>query len=949
MSTAKNRFVLLCRQLLATGTVLAVALPAASVLSLDIAVPVPDRGVPSIAGEPMGQASAPRIPAPATPSAKTETEPPKASVVSAKPVKPKVTEVPVDGVELAGLHAVTDDKREQENAEVRLAALSAPERVEGYATVGVTWGAGQDLAEEEISISVRTFESGAWSPWEDVEYHDDHGPDPTSAEGGAGASAGAGDGDRDSDEVRPGTDPIVVGDVDRVQVKAVTDSGAAPEDMQLAVVDPGAGAAEIEAPAINTADPEEAEDAAALASADLELAARNAPKPKIYSRAQWGADERLRDPGSLRYGSINAGFVHHTVNSNGYSESQVPSLIRGIYAYHTQSRGWSDIGYNFVVDRFGRIWEGRYGGVARPVVGAHTLYYNDYSFAMSAIGNFDTVQPPAAMLKAYGRLMGWKLSLHGVNAASTRQKVGSRYFKAINGHRDAASTACPGRYLYAKLAKIRTLARDHQTRDNEPPPPPPPPPPLPQTRPKRSANLTGSPWPDLVMRDRASKEAYVVRTGGQVAFQSAQSAGRGWAEMDLMAGTRDLTGDGIDDMVARRAGNRSAGVFPGDGNGSFGAAEETTRRFAQSDQLTGVRDLDGDGNNDLVARQGTTKSLYLYPGDGKGWFSQKRLLAEDWRYNLTQGVGDLDNDGRYDVIARDKTGRVQMFSMRGGRLRDARTIATDWDGFDLVTGIGDLTNDGEGDILVRNVASRIAYVYPGDGRGGLRNRLGPFRQFRGLDFLTAPGQIGGARAADLVGRVRSSGQMVGFVNSGRKNIGGIDATGDVVATADLLLNVGDWDGDKHGDVMTRSAESGDIYLRKGDGEGHFGQPVRAGEGWGAISSITPVGDVTGDGKPDLVGKRKSGQMRLYPGDGRSGFRSSVPARPKVTARLRAGSAERYNAMVYVGDANGDKVGDLIAREKGTGQLWLMPGEPGPGAFAKRRFIAGGFGGYDLVG
>ena len=80
----------------------------------------------------------------------------------------------------------------------------------------------------------------------------------------------------------------------------------------------------------------------------------------------------------------------------------------------------------FLVDRFGRIWEGRYGGVDRPVVGAHTLGFNDHAFAMSAIGNFDVRQPSRAMLEAYGALFAWKLSLHGVDAASTKQYVASR-------------------------------------------------------------------------------------------------------------------------------------------------------------------------------------------------------------------------------------------------------------------------------------------------------------------------------------------------------------------------------------------------------------------------------------------------------------------------------------------------------------------------------------------
>ena len=150
--------------------------------------------------------------------------------------------------------------------------------------------------------------------------------------------------------------------------------------------------------------------------------------------------------------------MHHTVNANDYKRKDVPAIIRSIYAYHIQSRGWSDIGYNFLVDRFGRIWEGRYGGVDRPVVGAHTLNYNSYSFAMSAIGNFETAQPSTAMLQAYGALFAWKLSLHGVSAASTIQRIGSKNFQAINGHRDAASTACPGKYLYAKIPEIRRLA-----------------------------------------------------------------------------------------------------------------------------------------------------------------------------------------------------------------------------------------------------------------------------------------------------------------------------------------------------------------------------------------------------------------------------------------------------------------------------------------------------------
>ncbi len=191
---------------------------------------------------------------------------------------------------------------------------------------------------------------------------------------------------------------------------------------------------------------------------------KTSPRPKIYSRAQWGANERMREQSAPDYGTVKAGFIHHTVNSNSYSSSQVPSLLRGIYAYHTQSRGWRDIGYNYLVDRFGRIWEGRYGGVTRAVVGAHTLGYNEYSFALSAIGNYDVKAPPAAVLHAYEQLFAWKLSLYNIRADNPRVFVKNKYFRAISGHRDAGQTACPGRYLYAKLPSIRKSAQSIQNK-----------------------------------------------------------------------------------------------------------------------------------------------------------------------------------------------------------------------------------------------------------------------------------------------------------------------------------------------------------------------------------------------------------------------------------------------------------------------------------------------------
>src|SRR5690606_30963577 len=168
---------------------------------------------------------------------------------------------------------------------------------------------------------------------------------------------------------RPGTEPLFVGEVDDVQVEASTEGTPLPADLSLAVIEPGEGETTTEAPA---ATPEQAAPAAPEDEADEDAMVlqgrRTITQPTIFTRAQWGADERIRNKKSLRYGSISAGFVHHTVNANNYTEAQVPGMLRSIYAYHVKSRGWSDIGYNFLVDRFGRIWEGRYGGIDKPVV-----------------------------------------------------------------------------------------------------------------------------------------------------------------------------------------------------------------------------------------------------------------------------------------------------------------------------------------------------------------------------------------------------------------------------------------------------------------------------------------------------------------------------------------------------------------------------------------------------
>ena len=165
--------------------------------------------------------------------------------------------------------------------------------------------------------------------------------------------------------------------------------------------------------------------------------------------------------------SINAVVIHHTTDRNTYTASQVPAIIRADYAYHL-SRGWNDIGYNFLVDRFGRIWEGRRGGATAAVQGAHAGGFNYLTFGVSLIGNYETATPSSAMIGALERLIAWKLDLNhrdplGTTALTTADFSGARWpegravrLPVIMGHRDVGYTACPGARVYPSLARIRS-------------------------------------------------------------------------------------------------------------------------------------------------------------------------------------------------------------------------------------------------------------------------------------------------------------------------------------------------------------------------------------------------------------------------------------------------------------------------------------------------------------
>ncbi len=682
MQPSQARFVTVCQQLLALGVVLAVLTPAAGVISLDV---VPERPVGSAAGTsavPMAAyARAATVPS-RVPTAAVDAE-----VEEYQLTAPR-------GARIAPDRLMARSVVRPGGAEV----TSRPLPVTGYGAVGVTWQDGTTYGDDEISVEARTWDGEGWSDWTALEYHAEHGPDPDSDE-----AAGA----------RPGTDALFVGEVDEVQVRVAADRGA-PTDMRLAVIAPGqapatarelpaidtAGAAgEAATPAVTTgADSTDSTDGLALA------AAAYTPKPKIYSRAQWGADESIRGKSSLHYYEVHAGFVHHTVNANDYTRAQVPGLLRSIYAYHVKSRGWSDVGYNFLVDRFGRIWEGRYGGVDRPVVGAHTLGYNDTAFAMSAIGNFETRRPSRAMLEAYGALFAWKLSLHGVNADSAKQWVTSRYFRGINGHRDAASTACPGRYLYAKIPVIRELASQLQQG---------------WSGRQLESDIAGTEHPDLLVRRASDGMAFIVplrATATRYKVGKPIATGVDLSGISVFMNAGDWDRDGHSDIVIRNPDNGALYLARGLGGGKFDPFQKLAKGFRGVRLLAAVGDMTGDGWPDLMG-QPKGGDMRIYPGKGLDGVRTSYVAHRAITANRHIPVGRWNGDGAPDSMFR-RGGDISLFRGNGpGGLMSGRKLNIDLSKYDWTVGVSDVGLTGHADLVVRKRGTGQLWLLPGSVKG----------------------------------------------------------------------------------------------------------------------------------------------------------------------------------------------------------------------------------------
>lgn len=317
---------------------------------------------------------------------------------------------------------------------------------DGFQTLGVTWA--PDETAVPAGIQVRTLGEEGWSEWHELEI-DDTAPDPGTA---------------DAMNVRAGTEALWVGQSEALQLSFDTDSDDA-QDLRVALV----SSPEVDLPQEPAVTDGGMAVAQTLWTGEAAVATVSGPPVRVITRAEWGAAPQSCRPDVAS--RLVGATVHHTAGSNGYATvAQAMQQIRNDQRYHMVGRGWCDLGYNFVVDKWGNLYEGRAESLTRPVIGVHAGGFNTSTVGVTMLGTYNSV-PSAATQRTVGAIIGWRLGAYAVNPQSsmtyrTGEGQNSKFrnqdvhLPRIFGHRDVAYTACPGNGGYAALGNIRAVAEE---------------------------------------------------------------------------------------------------------------------------------------------------------------------------------------------------------------------------------------------------------------------------------------------------------------------------------------------------------------------------------------------------------------------------------------------------------------------------------------------------------
>ena len=479
--------------------------------------------------------------------------------------------------------------------------------------VGLTWD-----GDSPLSAWYRRKLEGRWGPWLPLPVEDEHGPDP---------------GTDEAIRSQPGSDPVWVGQSDAIQFRM---TGSNPRRTSAVLIDTSNPRRPVLNEITNFLTPRV-------------FPASGAPgQPLIRPRSQWDPNNECQprdEPGEVQ---VTHFFVHHTAGSNSYSEADVPGNVLGVCKFHVISRGWDDIAYNFLIDKYGNIWEGRAGGIDKGIQGGHTKGFSTYSVGVAFIGTYSTIAPSPAAETALQSLIAWKANIHNVNTKSINtvvSKGSGKYDEGvpvalypISGHLDAQVTSCPGAACYNRLPTYRS--RVAQMWSQVP------------------ISTYKSPLVGDFDGDGADEASVFRTTDGRWLVTQPNGSTSTWAEFATSSGwssqvVGDFNGDGRDDIANFHPGNGTWWVSRSTGSGF------TTTLWADFSTPSGwtiqlVGDFDGDGRDDLANRHVGNGTWWTATSSGGAFAPAKFWGAKTTFDHISQAwVQDINKDGRDDVLTVD--------------------------------------------------------------------------------------------------------------------------------------------------------------------------------------------------------------------------------------------------------------------------------------------------------